>query len=135
MRNNIKIIFLIAIALVVLSLFIGHFLNLNKSNSDSPFNYDLNDFKAVDEQLISHKEYKQISLNKKQYIDIDYYNEKIFILCKDALQVIQPDGNELFSLELKENPSAFRISKDGNVYVCFENYIIGYNENEWDKIY
>jgi hypothetical protein len=127
MSKKISILIIAGISIVLIFLLIGHIYNKSGGKSVSPFKYNLEDFHSVENELISHKEVRQIDLPQKNYIDIDYLNGKIYLLSEDELQIILPQGTEFLKISIEQNPSSFTVSESGDINICYENYIICYN--------
>lgn len=124
MRNKILIRLLLTGIFVAIVWIVLH--KKNKSDTN-PFEYDIEAYKDIDESLISHKETKQISIKEGNPRAINYKNNQIYLLTEEYLQIIEPDGSEVFRMALPEAPNCLSIQENGNILVGFKNFIVKYS--------
>lgn len=125
-----KIVFIIVISCVVILmgyLLIPYLVKESSKKSDSPFKYSLDEFKEVDESLLSHEEVRQINLPENEYVDLYYYQNRIFLLTKNQIKIISPEGSKISEIPIQDNASAFTICSEELLYVCFGNKVLIYN--------
>jgi hypothetical protein len=75
---------------------------------DNPWQYEVEEFKSVDEKLLSHREVRRIEIDEP--VALAWQNGKLFLLAGNSLQIITPEGRELFSKRLDQNPRRMKIS-------------------------
>lgn len=127
MKKIVSII-IISCAIIILGyLLITLLISKSSQRTDSPFKFNLEDFNTVDKDLISHKEIRQISLPDNEYIDLFYYKNKIYLLSKNKIKVISPEGAKISEIKISKKPTAFTICKEALIYICFQNYILIYD--------
>ncbi len=127
-KNIIRILIFLIFATASVMI-IRHLVRNHDRLTVRPFVYDLSEFRKVDPELISHREYKQISLDGVVPIDIDYKNGNIYLLTENYLQIINTDGEEVLSFGLADRPNCIAITKDDKIIVGFDNFLIEFDEN------
>jgi hypothetical protein len=128
MNNKvIKYILLLALAIIA-AIVIFEFVSNNPDKRPSnPFEFNVDNYKAVDEALISHKETRQIVLKEGNPRAIAFSQGKIYLLVDDYLQVILPGGIEVFKRKLSEKPNCITVNRDGYIIIGFENRLRSYD--------
>ena len=89
---------------------------------DNPWQYDVEEFKSVDEELLSHREVRRIEIDEP--VALAWQNGKLFLLAGNSLQIITPEGRELLSKRLDQNPRSIWVMQDENIIVAYENYLV-----------
>ena len=92
---------------------------------DNPWQYDVEEFKTVDEKLLSHREVRRIEIDEP--VALAWQNGKLFLLAGNSLQIITPEGRELLSKRLDQNPRSIWVMQDENIIVAYENYLVMYD--------
>jgi hypothetical protein len=129
MNKKIKITVILAI-LVIAAVVLSNSLSLwGDKTSDTAFEYNLEEFKKVDESLIKYREARQISIESGEPKAFTYHNGNIFLLTGGHLQIITPDGRELLKKAIDTNPHRISIASDGTIVIAYENYLVSYNQN------
>lgn len=92
----------------------------------NPFEFNIDEYKKVDEKLISHRETRQIRIPEEDPVAIKWHDDRILLLTSKALRAITPVGQEIFSMELDDVPHCLETTGEGEVIVGFTNYLIAY---------
>ncbi len=131
MNRVILILILIAILVVAGVVLFDSFSSRVDQRPDNPYEYDIDEYKIVNEDLISYRETRQIEIeNPKAFT---YYNGNLYLLSENHLQVIRPDGTELMKKSIDPNPSGIVLSTEGVILIAFRNYLVSYTP-EGDEI-
>jgi hypothetical protein len=127
MNNAIKIIVLLALAVIVVIVVTDHLSNRPDKRPDNPFAYDLQDYKLTDEDLVHYRETRQIAISQGQPKAIAYKHGRIYLLVDAALQLITPDGQEIMTTQTDEDPLCLAVLNDSSVIVGYKNYLVLYD--------
>ena len=92
---------------------------------DNPWQYDVEEFKSVDEELLSHIEVRRIEIDEP--VALAWQNGKLFLLAGNSLQIITPEGRELLNKRIDHGPRSIWVGKDENIIVAYENYLVMYD--------
>jgi len=95
-----------------------------KQRRTNPWEYSVEEFKQVDEALVSHQEKKRIRLNHENPQDLYYQNGGLYILFEKSIQLIDMDGKEkkVFSWE-KDKASCMSVNSSGEILIAFSNFM------------
>lgn len=131
MKTKYIIRFLTALVLIIAIVFITrHLIREHKQDTVRPFEYDLSEFRNVDPELISHREFKQINIDSDAVpIDISFKNEIIYLLTEKYVQLITDKGEEVLKIGLNDSPNCIAITENEKIIVGFDNYLIAFEKN------
>ncbi len=138
MKNKGILLFLIALAVVIVAVIAADYLSGRPDKSNpNPFAYDVDNFKNVPEELILYKESKNFKLAFNEPASITYDNERLYVAGDSKIQVIDLNGKLLKEIALSGNPQPTEVS-DNIIYVSVNNQILVYDPEgnllkEWEK--
>lgn len=134
MKNRGIVIFLIVLAIVIVGVIAGDFLSKRPDKMEAnPFNYDIEEFKNVDKDLILYKETKNFKVGFKEAAGIAIENDSIFLAGDQVLKVIDKKGNLIKEISLPDKPHTVEVN-DGSIYVAFEKGIGIFDRNSGELI-
>lgn len=139
MKNKGIIIFLIIMAVVIVAVIVGDFISDRPDKSrPNPFEYNVDEFRNVDPELIHYKESKNFRIGFDEPAAIAYYNGKIYVAGDNKLKIIDPSGNLLAELDLPGKTQAVEVF-NGKIYLAAGNRIRvldeeGNVQNEWEPL-
>jgi len=140
MKNRGIVILLIVLAVLVVVIIAFDFISKRPDkSSENPYEYNIDKYKQLpDSLLIQYSELRKIKLDSTILRGIAYYDDKIYILAEEFLQVISPDGKELLRREMPDSPRCIYVY--GNkIYMGYVDYISIYDLNgdllaSWDTL-
>jgi hypothetical protein len=127
MNNKIRLLLILAIILIVAMALFEYRSAQVDNRPDNQFEYNVEAFKVVEENLISHREARQIDIEIGEPKAFTYHNENIYLLTENHLQVFAADGREVLIKVLIANPSSISVANDGTIVIAFENYLVTYD--------
>ena len=128
MKNKGIIIFLIALAAIIIAVIAGDYISKRPDKmSPNPFDYDINEFRKVKEELILYKETKNFKVGFDEPAGITIANEKIYLVGDNKLKIIDFTGKLLVEIELSDKPQTVESTVD-KIYIAFEKQIQVFNE-------
>jgi hypothetical protein len=128
MKNKGIVIFLIVLAVVIVGVMVGDFISKRPDKMEAnPFQYDIQEFRNVDEELIHYKETKNFKIGFEEPAGITIANEKIYLVGDKKLKVIDFAGKLLSEIELSDKPQTVEISA-GKIYIAFEKQVQVFDE-------
>jgi len=136
MKNKGIIVFLIVLAVVIVGVIVGDFISKRPDKmAPNPFDYNLDEFKNVPEDLIHYKETKNFKVGFEEPAGITVENEKIYLVGDKKLKVIDFAGKLLSEFDFTDKPKTVE-SSNNKIYIAFEKQIQVYDEegnlqNEW----
>lgn len=122
-KNLLKVLPLILILALAVFLLVLFFKDPKEHNF---FEYNIDDFKKVDKELVSHKETKQIAIDKRPK-DFAYSKGHIYILTDTYVQIVTTDGTEMNRIALDTIPNRLAVYGNGDIVVGYGSYISIYS--------
>lgn len=123
MKNKGIIIFLILLAVVIVAVMIGDWFSKRPDNMEgNKFEFSVDEFKNVPEELIHYKETKNFKVGFEKPAGITIANDKIFLVGDQKLKVIDSSGKLLSEIQFSEEPHTLEVADD-KIYVAFEKRI------------
>jgi len=117
---TVLIILGILIGYLILHDFLGESL---KKPSVNPYAYKIDSYKKIDPALIKYSEIKRIKLSIPDPAGIDYRQGKLGIAYKNAIQLIDTAGVEVFNQLTEHNNTCISISPQGWLFLGSYNGI------------
>lgn len=129
MKNKGIIIFLIVLAVVIVAVMVGDWYSKRPDKMEAnPYEYNVDEFKNVPEELIHYKETKNFKIGFEEPKGITIENDKIYLVGDQKLQIIDISGKLLNDFNLSESPKTVDVLGD-RIYVAFENQVQVFNNN------
>jgi hypothetical protein len=139
MKNKGIIIFLIILAVVIIGVIAGDYISGRPDKSaPNPFDYDVDDFKNVPEEMIHYKESKNFKLGFETPASITIDGDKLYVSGDNKLQIIDTAGKLLSELNLPGKPQTVEVFND-IIYISINNQVLVYTQagdliKEWGKL-
>jgi hypothetical protein len=127
MNKKIQITLIIALAIVAGIVLFDSLSTRVDNRPDNPYEYNIDDFKEVDADLITYREVRQINIETGEPRAFSWHQGNLYLLTDAQLQVISPDGREVMKTSTEPNPSAITIASDGTILVAYQNYLVALN--------
>jgi hypothetical protein len=128
MKNKGIVIFLIVLAVVIIAVIVSDFISTKPDNqSENPYEYNIDQFKKVDPELVLFKETKNFRLNLEKPAGIDYSNEKLYVTGDKSLLIILKDGTLEREVKLENSPGCITFDS-GKIYIGFGDFIAVFSE-------
>ena len=133
MKNKGIVIFLIILALIIVAVMVGEFVSQRPNKSGgNPYEYNIDEFKNVDPELVKYKETKQFKIGFEQPTAIDIANGKIYITGDKSVKIIDFSGKLLNEIQIQDDPKTIDVDST-KIYVGLEKQILVFAANG-DKI-
>ena len=134
MKNKAIIIFLISLAVVIVLVIVFDFVGGQPRNrADNPYEFNVDDYKKVDPELVKYKETKQIKVDAEYPHGIYWKNGKIAIVADNNLQIIDASGKQLLKKMYNNEIYAIGYIND-TIILGFKTYLAIVN-NQGDVIF
>ena len=127
MNRKLIISILIVLAAVIVVLIVTDVMNSRPDKRpDNPYEYTVNQFKAVDTALVKYTETIDFTFGDLYLRGIAFANNRLYLVEDNYLVVVSPEGEKLAKLDLPESPRCVTASSNG-IYIGFRNYIGQYD--------
>ncbi len=129
MKNKGIIIFLMVLAVIIVAVIVGDYVSKRPDKSEAnPYEYNMEEFKDVDEGLVLYKETKNFKIGFEEPTAITISDDKVFVAGDASIKVIDLTGKLLNEIKLPENVHSLEVSGD-SIFVAFEKQILVLSEN------
>jgi hypothetical protein len=126
MDKKIRILLILALLLIFVTAMFNSMFTGGRQTVN-PYEYNVDEFKKVDESLISYRETQQIAIESGDPKAIASHAGHIYLLTDEHLQVITADGQEILKKILDANPKNISVTHDGAIVIAFENFLVAYD--------
>ena len=129
MKNKGIVIFLIVLAVVIVAVMVVDWLSKRPDKMEpNKFEYSVEEFKQVPEELIQYKETKNFKIGFDRPAGLTVFNDQIYLVGDQKLKVIEASGKLLTEKELDDTPTTVEVSAN-KIYIGFEKKIQVFNES------
>ena len=129
MKRTTILILVIAAALTLI-LFFMLIKAKDKQRRTNPWEFSVEEFRQVDDALVSHRETKRIRLTYENPKDIQYYDGGIYILFEKQLQVINIQGTEKKLIRWDDEIAhSMSVLSGGDVIIAYGNMLRKYSSD------
>lgn len=119
--------FLVFLGLVIVAVIAVNYIGSKpKVAKQNPYEYNVDEFKQVDPELISHKEVRQIKVDVGDHGGIATANGHIYFASGNTVKTLSLDGKLLGEFAIDETPFALA-AKENLLVVAFEKHMAGYS--------
>lgn len=139
MKNKGIIVFLILLAIVIIAVIAFDFLSKRPDKSEAnPFEYNIDEFKNVSEELVKYKETKNFRLSFQSPRTLTIEENNIYVTGDSSLQIIDLTGKLLSEIRIKDEPQTVEVFEN-RIYLALQKQILvlrmdGKLEKEWDLL-
>jgi len=128
MSKKIQII-LIAAILVIAGIVLYDSLSTRiDKRPDNQFEYSVDEFRAVDDNMISYRETRQIMIGSGEHVAFAIHNDNICLLTNNEMMVLDPGGRQLWRKNIEPGPKHLTFTGDGNILIAYLNYLVLYDQ-------
>ena len=137
MKNKGIILFLIVLAVVIVAVMVGDFMSKRPNKSEAnPYEYNIDEFKNVDPNLILYKETKNLKVGFEEPSAITVVEGKIYVAGDLSLKIIDFSGKLVNEIKLPEKPHTVEVTNN-KIFVAFKKKVIVFTKegnklNEWE---
>lgn len=127
-KRSLTIVVLVILAVIIGVILFDFLSNRPDRRGENPYALDVDQYKVVDEKLISHKETRNFSLGLLAASGIFLYNDTLFIAGESSLAVISREGTSAGLFEILPNPTAIVVG-DQYIFLGYQNYVARYTHS------
>ena len=127
MKKRSLTIVILVIVVGILAVIIVDFLgNRPDQRGENPYALEVDQYKEVDEALISHKEIRNFSLGLLISTDMSLHENKLFISGNSSLVILPLDGTQASMHEILPGATCLEVD-DEHVFIGFSTYVAKYS--------
>ncbi|MCF8357433.1 MAG: hypothetical protein K9H26_01655 [Prolixibacteraceae bacterium] len=114
--------FLIFLALLIVVVIVANYINSKpRKAKQNSYEYNVDEYKKVDPELISHKEVRQIKINIGEYGGIATSNNLIYLAADSSVKILTVQGQLQSQFSIEDNPRCIGVNN--------ERLIVGYKDH------
>ncbi len=125
-RKSLTIVILLILGVIITVIVVDFLNNRPDRRGGNPYALEVDQYKEVDEQLISHEETRIFSLGLLIPSGMSYHEDKLFIAGNSSLVVITLDGSPAEMFEIFPRASAIEVTGE-KIFVGFGDYVASYD--------
>jgi hypothetical protein len=139
MKKRSLTIVVLVIVMIIMGVIIVDFLgNRPDRRGENPYALKVDQFKEVDDALISHKETRNFSLGVMISTDMSLHDNKLYISGNSSLVILPLDGTQADMLEILPGATCLEVDKQ-HIFIGFGSYVAKYSHEgellqEWPDL-
>jgi hypothetical protein len=127
-KRSLTIVVLVILA-VIISVILFDFISKRPDRRGAnPYALDVDQYKEVDEALVSHKETRNFSLGLLAASAIYLHNDSLFIVGESSMAIITTGGTSLGLYEILPHPTSL-VVEDNYLYIGYQKYVAKYDHS------
>ena len=132
-------IVILVILTVIIGVIVVDFLNNRPDRRGSnPYALEVDQYKVVDPELISHKETRKFDLCLLIASDICYHNQKLYVSGNSSMVILPMDGSPADMMEIIPNATCLEVDEQ-NIFIGTSNHVAKYDHSgelvgEWTAL-
>ncbi len=127
MKKRSLTIVVLVIVVVILTVIVVDFINNRPDRRGSnPYALEVEQYKKVDEEMISHKETRNFSLGQMTATAIGYHNNRLFLTGDSSLVVISTGGVPEAHYKILPDPTSIAMDNE-SIYIGYQTMIAKYD--------
>ncbi len=128
MKNKGIAVIIIALAAVIVLLVTIDFSSTRvDKRPDNPYEYEVDEFKEVPEEVIHYKETKQLRIPGNVLKGLTYHEGRMFIISDRSVRVVDLTGTQLNRFELNDSARCIHVTDNQHILIGHDNYFSLYN--------
>ena len=132
-------IVILVILTVIIGVIVFDFLNNRPDRRGAnPYALEVDQYKVVDPELISHKETRKFDLGLLIASDIAYHNQKLYVSGNSSMVILPMDGSPADMMEIIPNATCLEVD-ERNIFIGTRNHVAKYDHSgelvgEWTAL-
>jgi hypothetical protein len=137
-KRSLTIVVLVIVVLILTVIVVDFINNRPDRRGSNPYALEVEQYKKVDENLISHLETRNFSLGQMHGAAIAHHKNKLFLAGNSSLAVITTDGVPEELYQILPDPNSLALD-DEMIYVGYETKVVTYDHQgslirEWPDL-
>jgi hypothetical protein len=129
MKNKGIVLFLIVLAIVIVAVMVGDWFSKRPDRMEAnKFEYNVDEFRHVPEEIILYKEIKNFKLGFEKPEALTIVDDLIYLVGDQKLKVIDATGQLVQEVDLKAQPTTVEVLGD-RIYIGSKSEVMVLNES------
>jgi hypothetical protein len=137
-KRGLTIVVLVIVVLILGVIIVDFLGNRPDRRGENPYALEVDQYKEVDPDLISHKETRNFSLGSMVTTDMSLHDNKLYISADSLLVVLPLDGSHALRHKILPRATCLEVD-DQHVFIGFGTYVAKYSHEaellqEWPDL-
>lgn len=137
-KRGLTIVVLVIVGLILTVIVVDIMNNRPDRRGENPYALEVDQYRKVDENLISHKEIRNFSLGLMIATDMSYFNNTLYISGNSTLAVISLDGSSSTLHEIPSGATCLEVDAE-HIFIGFGTHVAKFNHvgemlQEWEDL-
>lgn len=125
-KRGLTIVILVIVGIIMGVILVDFFGNRPDRRGENPYALEVDQYRVVDEELISHKETRNFSLGLMISSDMSLHKNILYISGNSSLVVLPLDGAPATMHEILPGATCLEVD-DQHIFIGFDSYVAKYN--------
>lgn len=122
-KRLIGIFVMVLVAVIVIIVVVDYSSTRLDNRGGNPYAFTVGEYAAVDPELITYREVRQILTDAENPGAIGYHAGRIYLLADRRLQVLDMTGRQVAEKTYADEPRCIAVPSSDTLIIGFENYI------------
>ncbi len=127
-KKTLTLLVLLTLAIIIAMVIFDFMGDRPDKRGENPYEYNVDQFKTVDPDLVHYRETKNIPLGDRVPGGIDVFNEEIFLTGLNFIIVIRPDGVQKSSFPIEGKGECIKATEE-NIIIGLKSEILIYDHS------
>ncbi|MCK4747910.1 MAG: NHL repeat-containing protein [Bacteroidales bacterium] len=127
-KRSLTIVILVILVVIIAVIMVDFLNNRPDRRGKNPYALDIDQFKEVDPDLISHKETRNFSLGSLSATGMCYYEEKLYVTGASSMAVISMDGSSSGTFEILPRSTSIIVEKEF-ILIADSSHVVKYDHD------
>ncbi len=125
-KKGLTVVILVIVLVIITVIVVDFFNNRPDRRSTNPYALEVEHFKDVDPNLISHEETRMLSLGSLKGSALIYAEEKLIVAGDSSLVMMEPNGSKPQKFAIDPYPICLMMDEFG-IFVGYKSYVAQYD--------
>jgi len=137
-KRGLTIVILVILTVIIAVIVVDFLNNRPDRRGENPYALEVDQYKEVDAELISHKETRKFDLGLLIASDISYFDHKLYVSGNSSMVVLPLDGSQADMVEIIPGATCLEVD-DRNIFIGTRNHVAKYDHSgellqEWTAL-
>lgn len=137
-KRGLTIVILVILTVIIAVIVVDFLNNRPDRRGENPYALEVDQYKEVDAELISHKETRKFDLGLLIASDISYFDHKLYVSGNSSMVVLPLDGSPADMVEIIPGATCLEVD-DRNIFIGTRNHVAKYDHSgellqEWTAL-
>jgi hypothetical protein len=137
-KRGLTIVILVILTVIIAVIVVDFLNNRPDRRGANPYALEVDQYKEVDPELISHKETRKFDLGLLIASDIAYFDHKLYVSGNSSMVILPMDGSPADMMEIIPHATCLEVDEQ-NIFIGSDKHVAKYNHagellQEWTAL-